>query len=283
MSLKRRLLQSPLARWVLLPHRARLLVSYHGRTLVNAVTWLARSREHTNFSYELDPLNQQYLAAFIGHVTGAPRERIERHFAELLNDAELRDHIGRTTAVSRHRWVADARPKYGRRLGWYALVRELKPRVVVETGVDKGLGSCVIAAALRRNAAEGSPGRSYGTDINPEAGYLLGGPYAQFAAVLYGDSIATLEAFAGTIDLLINDSDHSSEYEGREYAAVRDKLSPHAVVLGDNAHVTSRLLEFAEATGRTFLYWQEKPRDHWYSGAGIGVAVVRTGGATGRG
>ena len=39
---------------------------------------------------------------------------------------------------------------YGRRLGWYALVRALKPRTVVETGADKGLGSCVLAALRLR-------------------------------------------------------------------------------------------------------------------------------------
>lgn len=277
MSFRNRVLSSPLARVVLLPLRARQLLHYHGGTFVQAVGWLARSREHTNFSYDLDPLNQRYLGAFIAAMTQVPRERIDGYFAELTGDDELREHICRTTRASRYRGVADPEPRYGRRLGWYALIRALKPRVVVETGVDKGLGSCVIAAALRRNAAEGHPGKSYGTDINPEAGYLVCGPYAEFAKVLYGDSIATLERLTEPIDLFINDSDHSAAYEAAEYRTIRKHLSPGAVVVGDNAHVTGCLLDFADAEGWAFLYWQEKPREHWYPGAGIGVAFAPRG------
>jgi hypothetical protein len=43
------------------------------------------------------------------------------------------------------------------------------------------------------------------------------------------------------IHLFINDSDHSEDYEAREYVAVADKLSPGAIVLGDNSHVSAAL------------------------------------------
>lgn len=161
---------------------------------------------------------------------------------------------------------------YGRRLGWYALVRALKPRTVVETGVDKGLGSCVLAAGLLRNRAEGHPGRYLGTDINPQAGWMFQGAYREAGEILYGDSIESLQRLEGPIDLFINDSDHSSEYEEREYACIALKLSPTAVVLGDNAFVTDKLYQFAVVTGRRFLFFSEKPADHWYPGAGIGAA-----------
>ena len=45
-----------------------------------------------------------------------------------------------------------------------------------------------------------------------------------------------------------------------------------AVVLGDNAHVTDKLYQFATRTGRKFLFFQQKPLNHWYPGAGIGAA-----------
>lgn len=52
-------------------------------------------------------------------------------------------------------------------------MRATKPAVVVETGVDKGLGSCLLSAALTRNSEDEHPGYFYGTDINPKVGYLL--------------------------------------------------------------------------------------------------------------
>jgi predicted O-methyltransferase YrrM len=157
-------------------------------------------------------------------------------------------------------------------VGWYALVRALKPKVVIETGVEKGLGACVLSAALLRNKAEGHPGTYYGTDINPAAGFLYRAPYSDAGRILYGDSIESLKQLSGPIDFFINDSDHSAEYEAREYETISGKLSENAVLLADNAHVNDKLIQFAAKTGREFLFFQESPREHWYPGAGIGAA-----------
>jgi predicted O-methyltransferase YrrM len=171
--------------------------------------------------------------------------------------------------------MADKEARYGRRVGWYALTRVLKPRIIVETGVDKGLGACLLTAALKRNAQEKHKGRYFGTDINPVAGYLLSGDYAEYGRILYGDSIESLEEFDGEIDLFINDSDHSAQYEAKEYEAVAAKLSAQAIILGDNAHATDKLLEFSLRTNRHFIFFEEGPTNHWYPGGGIGISFVR--------
>ena len=138
--------------------------------------------------------------------------------------------------------------------------------------MDKGVGTCAIAAALQRNVTEGHIGRGYTTEVNPEASFLVRGGYTKHCTILHGDSLRSLPAFPGPVDLLINDRNQSAGYEAAEYAALRDKLAHGALIFGDNAHVTDRLLHFAQETGRRFLYFQERPRDHWYPGAGIGVA-----------
>src|SRR6266446_10867828 len=76
------------------------------------------------------------------------------------------------------------------------------------------------------------------------------------------------------IDLFINDSDHSAEYEYKEYLTVADKLTPSAVILGDNSHVSDSLRRFSEMRHRRFLFFQEKPKEHWYPGAGIGISYL---------
>jgi len=237
-----------------------------------AISWLFHSKEYTNFTYDLDPLNREYLAAFVASVTRVPVETIRGYFSEILEDHELIEYLRKSIRHGPARAVSDDAPKFGRRIGWYAFVRATKPKVIVETGVDKGLGASVLTAALRRNARSGVVGKYYGTDINPEAGYLLGGPYAEFGEILYGDSIESLRKVSNPIDLFINDSDHSASYEDREYNVIESKLSSRSLVLSDNAHVTSSLLKFAERTGRDFLYFQEWPKNHWYPGSGIGVA-----------
>ena len=114
-----------------------------------------------------------------------------------------------------------------------------------------------------------------GTDINPLAGYLLSGDYANYGSILYGDSIESLKKFDDEIDLFINDSDHSEEYEAGEYKTIANMLSQHAVILGDNSHYTDKLLEFSLETNRHFVFFQEKPKNHWYPGAGIGISFNR--------
>ena len=240
--------------------------------LSELIQWAQSSRETSNFTYDLTELNLSQLAGWVSVITGCTLQQAIQWIHELRHDDALRHHLNQLTATSDSAITADLNMGYGRRLGWYALVRALKPRTVVETGVDKGLGSCVLAAALLRNRAEGHPGRYVGTDINPQAGWLFQSPYREAGEILYGDSIESLQRLEGPIDLFINDSDHSAEYEEREYACIASKLSPQAVVLGDNAHVTDKLYQFASATGRRFLFFSEKPADHWYPGAGIGAA-----------
>ena len=114
-----------------------------------------------------------------------------------------------------------------------------------------------------------------GTDINPEAGFLFSAEYAQAGKVLYGDSIESLRALDATIDLFINDSDHSADYEAAEYEVIRDKLSDRAVLVGDNSHGSDRLLEFSLQQKRDFVFFKEEPVNHWYGGAGIGISFRR--------
>jgi hypothetical protein len=213
------------------------------------------------------------MAHTLALVLGAKPEAIQAYFDEVKSDTELRRWVIDLSRNSERRRTADPRADFGRRIGWYATVRHTRPHVVVETGVDKGLGAILLCAALKRNVEEGFSGKYYGTDIYLGAGYLLNGsPYRQFGEILYGDSIQSLETLNETIDVFINDSDHSHVYEFNEYCTVAGKLSNSAIVLGDNAHVSDSLLRFAQETGRQFLFVREEPLHHWYAGAGIGIA-----------
>lgn len=264
-----------LSRWGSLSRstvRARYVYQYFAPRLKWGMQWIISSNEITNFTYDITRLNRIYLAHTLALVTGKTNDEILAYIAELDGDDELKRVIVGQMRSHAQRYFSDERILYGRRIGWYAAVRALKPKVVVETGVDKGLGSAVICAALRRNAGEGHEGRYFGTDLQPAAGFLLGPPYSAFGEILRGDSIESLRNLPFEIDLFINDSDHSAAYEAAEYQTIKQKLSPQAVILGDNAHVTDELAKFAADTRRCFLYFKEEPAKFWEPGAGIGIA-----------
>ncbi|HEX2770947.1 MAG TPA: class I SAM-dependent methyltransferase, partial [Micromonosporaceae bacterium] len=189
---RRAIARTPLAPVAAFPARAVSVARHDARVMRDSARWLFTSREHHNYTYDLTALSREHLAWFVSVVCDVPVKQVRTYFAELDTDDALRRHIEQATAASARRGLADRRVRYARRIGWYALVRAARPRHVVETGVDKGLGTCVLAAALLRNAAEGNPGRVTSLDINPEAGYLAKArPWSDVVDLVIGDSIAS--------------------------------------------------------------------------------------------
>jgi Methyltransferase domain len=273
--LKRFLHQTRAGRILLIPLRFRTALSFYTPQLKRILGWTVSSREAANFTYDITAQNCEYLAHVVSAVTGVPYSKAMGYLREILGDEDIKRHVITQIGRSPMRNSCDKGCKFGRRIGWYAFVRITKPRVVVETGVDKGHGAVVLCAALIRNEAEGFPGRYFGTDINPDAGFLLTEPYNRVGQILYGDSILSLQSIP-EIDVLINDSDHSVEYERREYETIAPKLGARGgLILSDNSHYTDVLAKFSVERGRRFIFFQEQPERHWYPGAGIGISYPK--------
>ncbi len=262
-------------RAVLIPARLLKVAGPHAlRQIGKMLQWSVTSKEYYNHTYHLTDLNRDYLVSYIAAVSGQPLLLIEKYMAELETDTTFRSTLEHRTLVSRDRHNCDLEPRYGRRLGWYALVRATKPKIVVETGVDRGLGTAVIAAALKRNADEGFPGLVYATDILSDCVHLLAEPYKSFCKILIGDSVASLKQFQQPVDIFLHDSNHDPEYEWAEFLAIEQRLHPASLVLSDNSQQSSKLREFAGRLGKTFLYFQDQPKNHWWPGDGIGTAFT---------
>jgi len=252
--------------------RRNLALKYYKPKLKLIKKWQRLKTENSNFYYELEEQNEFDLASLLSLITQTPYGEILSIFDELRKNHELYTYI--INNWSKNKNMKDSRVGFGRRLGWYALVRILRPKIVVETGVSDGIGSLVITTALIANASEGFPGKYYGTELDQNAGWLFKQPYSNFGEIMYGDSIRSLENFKEQIDLFINDSDHSAEYEFREYESIKNKLAPNCFILGDNSHVTDSLRNFSHQNGRDFVFFREVPCDHWYPGAGIGISFL---------
>ncbi len=273
---KYRLIGGPIYPVLNVPFRAfNTWRTYIGPQVRRWLWWIVSSREDSNFTYALTERCKFTLAVSVASFLRRDFAEIEGYFREIETDQQFIDHVRNLSRRHPERGRTDRTPHVGRRMVWYAVARALKPKIIIETGVDQGIGAAVLCAALLRNDAEGFPGRYHGTDLNPNTGYFLKARYAEVGSILYGDSIASLAEFKGEIDLFINDSDHSADYEAAEYQTVKSKLSSNAVILGDNAHFTSKLAEFSVQERRPFMYFAEEPAQHWYSGAGIGISLAR--------
>jgi len=234
------------------------------------MTWLLRSKEYTNHTYDLTDLNIGQLEWFVANITGCPIDDIRGYIAELQNDTELAEHVAERSRLGPRRRLADPVARWGRRLGWYALVRSTRPLGIVETGTDKGLGSLAIASALLRNGS----GRLVTIDSNPTSGWLVAGRWASVIDHRIGDSLQILAELTDPVDLFLHDSLHTVEHESNEYRLVEPKLASNALVLSDNAEAHPTLMRWAERTGRRYAFFKEEPSGHWYGGGGIGVAYT---------
>lgn len=248
--------------------------SYYKPQLKMIRTWAFKDTEDSNFYYDLKFLNIDHMMHAISVITNIEPKIIAGYIEEIRNDDWLKDLI--LTNLKSSDYPKDTKVEFSRRIGWYAIARAIKPKVIVETGVHNGVGACVLTRALMKNSEEGILGEYFGTDIDVSAGQLLTSPLSDYGKILYGDSITSLNQLNRTIDLFINDSDHSETYEQQEYEIINKKLSSNAIILGDNSHVTDRLSKFSLKNNRKFIFIPEQPKDHWYPGAGIGVSYIHS-------
>jgi hypothetical protein len=256
-----------------IPRRAvRTFGPYIGPQMAAWAKWLFTSREDTNYTYAVSELSIRNMAHTIASALGRPIAEIAGYFAEAQADAELAQWVREHAATGPRRGRSDLTAHYGRRLPWYAVARAIRPAVIVETGLDKGLGSVLLCTALLRNAAQGAPGRYVGMDTNTGAGELLGGRYAEVGSVIYGDSVQALKELPGSVGLFIGDCHWTADHERAEFAAVLPKLAAGGVILSGAAHVRPSLSEFAEQNGLDFTVLGERPINHWYPGGLIGMA-----------
>ena len=136
----------------------------------------------------------------------------------------------------------------------YAVVRALRPEVVVETGVGSGVSSTFFLSAMERN----STGRLYSVDLPlpeerllPEgerSGWMVPDRLRDSWELTLGDSRQELPALferLGDVDGFFHDSDHSFDHMTWEFALAYPYVSPGGVVLSDDITSNDAWDEFA--------------------------------------
>jgi Methyltransferase domain len=232
--------------------------------------YLALDPELDNFTYDIE--NRDELARTLAEVTQVDVSMVEGYIAEADADSRLHQPArGRPILRLRHKRVMHL----GRRLGWYVAARVLKPALIVETGIHGGLGSRLLLLALARNRDEGAPGELISIDIDTAAGALVERSLRGDWRPVFGSTYDALKpAIAGRqVGMLIHDSDHTYECERFEFEAALDSAAERAVFISDNSHASSALPDLARERGMRYGYFVERPRDHFYPGAGLGIAL----------
>ncbi len=239
---------------------------------VNVLRFVLLDPETHSYTYDLD--NEVELADYLAAVTQAPRERIAGYLAEARADPELNQRVS-----ARVRWRIDSKRRLplGNRLLWYGLVRAVKPRTVVETGVHDGLGSLVVLRALERNAAEGAAGELISLDFDPDAGWLVPeGLRDRWQLVVGAIEESLRPALEGReVGVFIHESDHNEELQRFEFGQALEHAADDLYVIDSGGAELPVLRSACEARGGDHSVFAERPRRHFYRPVGTAVAVFR--------
>jgi hypothetical protein len=224
--------------------------------------------EPDNFTYPI--ANEADLAAWAATVGRCDLGLLEAFLAEPRQDAVLNARLREATAG---RWLWTKRsPEFGKRLGWYALVRATRPSLIIETGVHDGLGSLLLLRALQRNLEEGHRGRLVSFDVNPTAGWLVGpDPLWDLRIQPSAEGMPEVLDRFGEVGTFIYDGSHSYEDERRDLELAAERLAPEGLLLSDDAQVTHALADLCRERGLAYFEFQEIPLAHFYPGAVLGA------------
>jgi predicted O-methyltransferase YrrM len=155
----------------------------------------------------------------------------------------------------------------------YWLVRQAKPKTIVQTGVCNGLSSAFMMLGLVKNGDEGKlhvidlppvfnpkdpawtvEGKVYGVVI-PEgktSGWLVPDAYRDRFEVWNGDAADLLSKMVDkvhSIDLFYHDSDHTYNHMMFEFRQAKRKLNKGGLVVGDDISWNASLWDFADEFG----------------------------------
>lgn len=257
----------------------RLRVLWSDRALAlkrpgDSLRWLVRSREISNFTYELSNMGE--LSQTVASALDVPVASALDCIDELEHDAELRTELSELLTANPKR---DNDPRYGYRYMYYCVARLARPKVIVEVGTHDGLGAALLLRALERNAAEGFPGELHTFDSTEQSGWLIPERLRARCTRHIGDAEQTLEPVLHEhgCDFLIDDIGFAFEGKawlfdsalglGKRPLVIASEFPARA----DGAAATGLSLA-AEAQGGSYAEFVEDPRDHFWPGHTQGLA-----------
>lgn len=234
---------------------------------VRRMPWLAildpRKSKKSGGHHRLLPTPEILFEIALGVRGIVPSKSINHYQNELLDTEDLRRAYARALErgqiLGPHSWEDRVSGMRVDVVMFYALVRELQPAVIVETGTAGGATTSWLLAALRKNDS----GKLISIDLPPVAGHLTMGQTIPREEVgflvpealrnrwdlIFGDSKVILPALLieEQCDFFIHDSLHTRTHMLFEYNCARALMRPGSLILSDDILWNSSWLDFVKS------------------------------------
>lgn len=193
---------------------------------------------------------------FLAQVSGASPREIRAYYAEPFEDREFFGHMESLRGELESTDCMGGAP-YSKQIQMqYAILRAVRPEIVVETGVANGISSSYFLRALRENGTGHLHSIDHGgTEYLPEGrstGWIVPGDLRDRWTLHLGDARVELPPLLeqlGEIDVFVHDSLHTYEHMTFEFRAAFPALRPGGVLLSDDASRHGAFPDFVVEVG----------------------------------
>jgi predicted O-methyltransferase YrrM len=212
-----------------------------------------------NPSYSIRSLARELTWAderFLGAVTECEAGQIRRYLDEPFDDFHFAQHIRQTRDLHGRASISTADLYAKKVLIQYAIVRALKPELVVETGVANGVSSSYLLLAMEKNRK----GHLHSVEVDNshvllegrEPGWIVPESLRLRWTIHMGRSeliLPNLLKKVSPLDIFIHDSLHTYSHMQLEFELGFPHLRPGGLLLADDAMWNSAFPEFAAKVG----------------------------------
>lgn len=220
--------------------------------LADRISFAARNPRYALVALLRDILQRDEAA--LAELTGQTAATIAGVLREPFDDVRLVAHLGDCQRLLRTIPEPGAALWAKKVLLQYAIVRLLRPEIVVETGVANGVSSTYILYGLEKNRkgtlhSVGIPDPSF-VPAGQEMGWIVPEWLRGQWKLHIGDSKSLLSPLLqalGEIDVFIHDSLHTYEHMLFEFKEAHPHLRKGGVLIADDVRWNSAFEEFASA------------------------------------
>lgn len=208
-----------------------------------------------NPRYALRSLTQEVLATdekFFARVSDSNIVSLRRFLDEPFQDAEFYAHLRQSEHIFSEAEITSADFYAKKVLLQYALVRAIKPSVILETGVASGVSTAYMLLALKKNNHGKLDSIELGdTEYLPrgrEPGWIVPSWLRNRWEMHIGDSRMLLGPIAqglAPLDIFIHDSLHTYDHMMFEFDKAYPFLRPGGVLIADDALWNAAFDEFS--------------------------------------
>jgi hypothetical protein len=241
---------------------------YKKKSISCGIKWILFGKEISNFTYEIK--NEKELLHVVQIITGTDYEVLKK----LLNEINFEDNEFKNFLSDDFYSNYSKKKIFGRRLLWFLLIRTLKPDLVIESGVDKKLGSAILIYGLFKNYLEGHENSEFiGLDIeNKKTSYFnLDNKNFINYKFYYEDTLSFLSKYDKRKKILyISDAAHNYDFENQEYNLIKKNLGAGSIIISDSN--TGSLSDFSIQNKKKIVFFHEKVNNFWHNGAITGIS-----------